>query len=210
MKKNRIVFFFTVFSICLYAFPQVYTYDAFRHHERIELREDGTFSYSIREVGTFEEVKGNWQLRNDSILVLDSYPQIQAITIKETSYKGDGTQINVWRADGRPFVGCNIHLISLDNDTISKIVPKEGYLKLRYKIKSFYMTDLFGYKSKEHKLNCINGKKLDIIYNRKRIFENEYWIIKYDYIIPRGKDGGYAKYKMFRNNNKAYKSKIDN
>jgi len=197
--KRHLIFFLSILPFLSFqeVYSQIYTYDTFRYHERIELHDDGTFFYSIKIPLVYEEVRGNWQKRNDTILVLDSCPQVSNILVKEGHNRKDkGTEINIWREDGRPFFDCSISVISSDNDTISFYNISEPHLHMDLKIKSFYMTDLFGFRTKAYKVRYMFGNKFDIIYNRKRVFENECWIIKDSYIIPRGKDRNYANYTM--------------
>lgn len=176
---------------------QIYVYDGAYIHEKIILYKDGCFKYTFRGHRYKTDVTGNWLIYNDSVLVLDSHPQIPRIIVNEIfSSNGKGAEINVWEQNGNPCYDFNLTVISTENDTIDYLVFDLKPVRTDFNIKEFYLKDCGGYKTETYKV--ANGNTFDIIYNNTRVFEKEHWIIKNKYIIPKGKDKNYVKYRMYK------------
>ena len=77
MKKYSIFFSAFIFTLSFSQNTKSYSYKTRFFSEGINLKKNGTFDYNIRiNGGVNQEINGNWQIRNDSILVLDSYPHV--------------------------------------------------------------------------------------------------------------------------------------
>lgn len=198
MWKNILTFL--IFAL-LFKFSvikaQIYVFDGNYFHEKLILHEDGNFKYTLREYRYIVDITGNWHICNDSVLVLDSHPQTRSIIVREEcNSKEKGAEIYVWNPNGKPFDDFNITVISTENDTVNYLVFDLKPVCTDFNIKAFYLIDYAGYKTETYKVKC--GNKIDLIYDNKRAFANEHWIIKDKYIIPRGKDRTLAKYRMYK------------
>lgn len=78
--ENIKMLYWILLLIPIFSFSQneknsFYEYKSPHFYESINLLENGTFIYYSKTEFIKNEIRGNWQLRQDSILVLDSNPQ---------------------------------------------------------------------------------------------------------------------------------------
>ncbi len=174
----------------------VYLYKSSHYYESINLSKDGTFSYYQKTEFTKSEIEGNWQLRSDSILVLDSRPQKSKLVVFETHKKNRKTIFRI-RNTKDNLIHYSIFLISNKGDTIEY---KEQFDKtvVEGKFSSFYILDTKGLLSPLYEIQGTRTNFFDIKFEEQRIFENEYWKYYGQYIVPLGFDKKYAKYKLVK------------
>jgi hypothetical protein len=174
----------------------VYSYKSSHYYESINLSKDGTFGYYQKTEFTKIEVKGNWQLRSDSILVLDSRPQKSKLIVFE-SYKKNRKTIFCVRNMKDNLIYYSIFLISNKGDTAAY---KEQFDKTvaEGKFSSFYILDSKGLQSPIYEIQGTRTNFFDIKFEEQRVFENEYWKYYGHYIIPLGFDNKYANYKLVK------------
>lgn len=174
----------------------VYLYKSSHYYESINLSKDGTFSYYQKTEFTKSEIEGNWQLRNDSILVLDSRPQKPKLVVFETYKKNRKTIFRIRNMKDN-LIHYSIFLISNKGDTIE---CKEQFDKTiaKGKFSSFYILDTKGLQSPIYETQGTQTNFFDIKFEEQRVFENEYWKYYGHYIIPLGFDNKYANYKLVK------------
>lgn len=198
IMKKEINLCFILMSI--FTFSQnksgVYSYKARYYHERINLLKDGTFKYYKKTEFLVDEIFGNWQLRNDSILVLDSHPQKSKLNVIEGVKKQKTTTISIKDSCGNSF---HYYLYSISNkkDTIIHKNQFETTI-IKKKPASFYIVSSEGLYSPLYKIIGKKSNFLDVKFERQRVFENEQWKLSENTIIPLGLDGKYSKYKLVK------------
>jgi len=199
MKKYNIIIFMLVFTT---SFSQtdtkVYSYKNRFFSESIELKVNGKFKYNNQiHMGGRSEIEGNWQLRNDTILVLDSSPQRSKIIVKENLKKNKNVTFQV-RDSKQDIIDYHLYVI---NDRQDTIVYRDQFDKSIIKEKpiSFFLVNTIGLHSPIIKVTNSKVNYFDIIFEQKRVFENEYWKIHGDEIIPLGMNGQYVNYFLKEN-----------
>lgn len=175
----------------------VFTYKAPHYYESIDLLENGSFVYYSKSEFIKTEIKGNWQLRNDSILVLDSRPQRSKITVLESRKRSKKNTFQIRNTDNHQ-IHYNLYLITKDNDTLEFKNQFDKTVVLG-EFSSFYVVDTKGQYSPIYKILGSRSNSFDITIEDKRVFENEYWKYYGKYIVPLGIDGKYSSYKLVKN-----------
>lgn len=188
----------------LLAYPQntfdkkdVFTYKAPHYYESIDLLENGSFVYYSKSEFIKTEIEGNWQLRNDSILVLDSRPQRSKITVFESQKRSKKSTFQIRNTDNHQ-IHYNLYLITNDNDTLEFKNQFDKTVVLG-EFSSFYVVDTKGQYTSIYKILGSRSNIFDIMIEEKRVFENEYWKYYGKYIVPLGIDGKYSSYKLVKN-----------
>ena len=188
----------------LLAYPQntfdkkdVFTYKAPHYYESIDLLENGSFVYQSKSEFIKTEIEGNWQLRNDSILVLDSRPQRSKITVFESQKRSKKSTFQIRNTDNHQ-IHYNLYLITNDNDTLEFKNQFDKTVVLG-EFSSFYVVDTKGQYTSIYKILGSRSNIFDIMIEEKRVFENEYWKYYGKYIVPLGIDGKYSSYKLVKN-----------
>ncbi|WP_261511321.1 hypothetical protein [Chryseobacterium paludis] len=196
--KKKINLCFILMSICIFSQSKsgVYSYKAPHYFESINLLKNGTFKYYKKTEFLKEEIFGNWQLRNDSILVLDSYPQKSKLNVIEGLIKKKRTIIHVKDFSDNPF-HYYLYSISTQNDTI---IYKDQFETTIIKEKpiSFYLISSEGLHSPVYKIKGTRSNFFDVKFERQRIFENEQWKFLENSLIPLGLDGKNSNYKLVK------------
>jgi hypothetical protein len=162
--------------------------------ESIVLKEGGGFEYTMKQEFLKISKKGNWQVRNDSILVLDSYPQKEKLIVFESyrrKYSGRTKivvrnkrrekmffQLTVFKHDGSS--------LTLNDQWDSSIIDGQ--------VKSFSVVDTKGLSSPIYEIISDVTNHFEAFLEISRVFENEEWIILPEKIRPIGMDGKYVKY----------------
>lgn len=175
----------------------VFTYKAPHYYESIDLLENGSFVYYSKSEFIKTEIKGNWQLRNDSILVLDSRPQRSKITVLESRKRSKKNTFLIRNTDNHQ-IHYNLYLITKDNDTLEFKNQFDKTVVLG-EFSSFYVVDTKGQYSPIYKILGSRSNSFNITIEDKRVFENEYWKYYGKYIVPLGIDGKYSSYKLVKN-----------
>ncbi|MEZ7875349.1 MAG: hypothetical protein QMB47_10275 [Bacteroidales bacterium] len=175
----------------------VFTYKAPHYYESIDLLENGSFVYYSKSEFIKTEIEGNWQLRNDSILVLDSRPQRNKITVLESQKRSKKSTFQIRNTDNHQ-IHYNLYLITKDNDTLEFKNQFDKTVVLG-KFSSFYVVDTKGQYSPIYKILGSRSNIFNIMIEEKRVFENEYWKYYGKYIVPLGIDGKYSSYKLLKN-----------
>lgn len=202
MKNVKILL--GVLVLPLFAYSQntvdkkdVFTYKAPHYYKSIDLLENGSFVYYSKSEFIKTEIKGNWQLRNDSILVLDSRPQRSKITVLESRKRSKKSTFQIRNMDNHQ-IHYNLYLITKDNDTLEFKNQFDKTVVLG-EFSSFYVVDTKGQYSPTYKILGSRSNSFDIMIEDKRVFENEYWKYYGKYIVPLGIDGKYSSYKLVKN-----------
>lgn len=174
----------------------MFVYQAPHYYECIELLENGTFVYYNRSEFIKTEINGNWQLRNDSILVLDSSPQRSKLIVWESRKKNKMYTFCVRNMNNQP-IHYSLFLISEKGDTIEF---KDQFVKTvsNRDFTSFYIVDTKGQHSPDYQKQGSKSNLFTIMMEEKRVFENEYWKYHGGYIVPLGLDGNYSTYKLVK------------
>jgi len=172
-----------------------FTYQTSLFYESLELHENNKFKYRAKIHMSAEIlVEGVYLIKNDS-LYLNSIPQHDKLIVKEqlNSRRRKSNCFNITRKDGSLMT---YHLyITLESG--KQLVFKDQFEKTifpREKIKSFYIYDTMGLKSPTYEIEGLNTNSFNIMFETKRVFENESWIIKGDSIQPKGLDGLFQNY----------------
>ncbi|WP_419870172.1 hypothetical protein [Chryseobacterium sp. CT-SW4] len=196
--KKTINLFFLLTSISIFSQNKsgVYSYKTSHYSESINLLKDGTFRYYKNTEFLKDEIFGNWQLRNDSIIVLDSYPQKSKLNVIEGLKKQKITTINVKDFRGNPF-HYNLYLISDKKDTVLYKNQFEASI-IKEKPNFFYLVSSEGLQSPVYKITGTKSNCFDVMFERQRVFENEQWKLLENTIIPLGLDGKYSNYKLLK------------
>lgn len=199
-----VVFFLFTMSTNMYSqsvpFGE-YIYNSRHYYESIELLKDGTFKYYVKRELSRGEIYGNWQLRNDSILVLDSRPQRSQILVFESykrPIKNNIRKKTVYVRDMSNYMFIyHLCLITSKKDTI---IYKSQFGKTitATDFSSFYLINTTGLHSPIYKIIGQNTNFYAVFFYGDRVFENEYWKFHKQYIIPKGIDGQYSKYKLLK------------
>ncbi|MGP1626279.1 hypothetical protein [Prevotella koreensis] len=193
-----------LFVLHLFAYSQntfnkkdVFTYKTPHYYESIELLENGSFVYYSRSEFIKTEVKGNWQLRDDSILVLYSRPQRSRITVFESRKRSKKSTFQIRNTDNH-HIHYNLYLITIENDTLEY---KDQFDKTAVlgNFSSFYVVDTKGQYYPTYKILGSRSNIFYIMIEEKRVFENEYWKYYGEYLVPLGIDGKYSNYKLVKN-----------
>lgn len=174
----------------------IYLYKSPHYYESISLSYDGTFSYYQKTEFIKSDVTGNWQLRNDSILVLDSRPQKTKLIVFETYKKSRKTIFRI-RNSKNNLIHYSIFLISYKGDTTEYKEQFDNTVAAG-KFSLFYILDSKGLQSPIYKIQGKQSNYFDIKFEEQRVFENEYWKYYRHYIIPLGLDNKYANYKLVK------------
>jgi hypothetical protein len=198
MKKYSIFFSAFIFTLSFSQNTKSYCYKTRFFSEGINLKKNGTFDYNIRiNGGVNQEINGNWQIRNDSILVLDSYPQKSKLIVSENLKRGKKIIFRVRDSDER-MINYNIYIITEKKDTIY-YKNQFGKSVIKEKPKSFYLVNTSGLYSPIYIIKGKNTNFFEIRFEHWRVFENEYWKIHGDKIVPLGMNGQYVNYFMKEN-----------
>ena len=198
---NTIKCFLGLLLLPVFAYSQntsdsLYSYKSPHYYESINLSKDGTFDYYQKTEFTKSEIKGNWQLRNDSILVLDSRPQKSKLIVFESYKKNRKTIFRVQNMKGN-LINYSIFLITNKGDTTEyKNQFDKAFVEGEYS--SFYIFDSKGLQSPIYEIQGARSNFFDIKFEEQRVFENEYWKYYGYYIVPLGFDNKYANYKLVR------------
>lgn len=196
------------FSICfLFLITIVFSQDNKSHEfyyqaphffEKIILFNNGTFKYSSRAEFIKEEIDGNWKLKSDNILILNSYPKQKKIIVTETLKRNKKNILYVTDSQGSPLV-YHLYLVSKNNDTL---VYKDQFEKtiIKKELYSFFIENSRGVCLPVYHVEKPTNNLLNIKFERKRIFDNEEWKFEGNKIIPLGLDGKYSKYELKLNN----------
>lgn len=176
--------------------PGKYSYKSSHYSESINLLKDGTFKYQMNTEFLQNEIFGNWQLRNDSILILDSNPQRSRLVVKEHFKKGKKTTFLVKDFE-EDLINYHLYVVKDKRDTIAyrnlfeKTIIKEKPI-------SFYLVNSEGIHSPVYKIKGTKSNYFDVRFERQRVFENEQWKFLKNSIIPLGLDGKYSNYRLLK------------
>ena len=194
----KTIFFLYIIGIYI---PQLnvvglYSYHSGKFHEEIELFHDNKFVYHQKREFLDIKVIGNYKVSNDGV-ILDSYPQRDKIIVKESSKTKSGkTEIRVRDKFGNSFYYF-VDLFFKDGTVIT--------LKNQYEVTSidltpigFKITDSKGLSSPKYIVQGNNSMCFDVLFESNRVFENEFWEIKNEEIIPIGFDGVPQKYRLVK------------
>jgi len=199
LLKKKVKILFAVLMLPLFMYSQsvsntIFTYKSPHYYESINLIENGKFIYNNKTEFIKIEIRGNWQVRNDSILVLDSSPQKSKLIVFE-SRKNDKKNTFRVRDMNNHQIHYNLCLITNENDTIEF---KDQFDKstILGDFSSFYIVDTKGQYSPIYNIEGLNSNFFDIFYEHRRVFDNEYWKYYGEYLIPLGTNGKYQNYKL--------------
>ncbi|MCA6069499.1 hypothetical protein JI747_020255 [Chryseobacterium sp. RG1] len=198
MKKYLSLYFilFTILSFSQDSKLKEYCYKAPRYYECINLLKDGSFKYYRKTEFLKEEIYGNWQVKNDSLLVLDSNPQRSRLIVNEIYKKGKKITFNVRDSEQR-LINYHLYIIRNKKDTIAyKDQFDKTIVTNKEKGMSFYIVNTAGLHSPEYKFKSNKANYFNVTFEQKRIFENEQWKFKGNKIVPLNLDGKYSNYEL--------------
>ncbi|WP_298143415.1 hypothetical protein [Flavobacterium sp.] len=163
--------------------------------EKIVLRSDGTFQYTQRAHLLHFSAEGNWQIRQDTILVLDSRPQQSKMLVFPEFKKrmGKKKRFVVRGIDDNHSLHYHLYLITKSNDTIEYKNQFDSSV-IEADVQAFYFYNTNGVRSPTYDLNQSRLNYFEVILNANRVFENEYWKYHEDYLVPITRLGEIAKY----------------
>jgi hypothetical protein len=201
MKTTIFIFISIIFSLPINKenHKGQYSYKNRNYYESINLKENSQFIYNYKNEFISYEIKGNYKI-NDSNLVLDSNPQRDKIIVKESNKGNKKNSLIIVRDKESNILTYHIYLILL-NDEI--ICLKDQWDKTKIKnqeIKGFYIVDTKGLKSPVYLKKGKFSNHFVVLFETKRVFENETWLIEKDKIKPIGMDGEYQNYYLEKNN----------
>ena len=153
------------------------------YYESLWLKEDGSFKHESSQPFFKVSVVGNWQVRNDS-LVLDSYPQKDKLIVWENYIKGKNTTIIV-RDKSNQLFNYYLFVVTNKNDTITFKGQWDKTI-LKDKIVAFYLIDSGGLYSPMYKITGGRTNYFEVFFEGGRVYENEYWEVKNEKIRPKG------------------------
>jgi len=171
-----------------------YSYKSLHYNESIDLFENGTFSYFQKTEFLKIEITGNWQIRNDSLLVLDSKPQRTKLIVWESKKKGEKTILHIRDMENNS-MNYSLYLIPYKGDTL-EFKDQFDETVTREKFVSFYIVDSKGLHSPLYKIQGTSSNFFEVHFETHRVFENEYWILKKQSIVPMGIDNRYSNYQL--------------
>lgn len=198
MKRKTTIVTIILIGLALSGFaqgePRKFLFSNGFFSEALTLNPNGTFEW-LRDI---EQVRmktiGNWQLRGDS-LVLDSYPQRDRIIVIESLKRSSNkSTFNVSDKNRDPFHFSMI-IVTDKNDTLE---IKEQWRKVKVidRVTSFTIRDSNGLMSPFYIVNGTNVNVFDVLFEHKRVFENETWVLRNNSIIPRGLNGEFLQYSL--------------
>lgn len=172
-----------------------FTYQTSLFSESLELHENNKFKYRAKIHMSAEIlVEGVYFIKNDS-LYLNSIPQRDKLIVSE-QFNSKHKRKNYFTITRKDSSLMTYHLyITLESG--KQLVFKDQFESTiipRERIKSFYIYDTMGLKSPSYEIKGLNTNSFNIIFETKRVFENESWVIKVDSIQPRGLDGLFQNY----------------
>ena len=171
-----------------------YSYKSPHYFESIDLLENGTFNYIQKTEFIKTEITGNWQIRNDSILVLDSKPQKTKLMVWESKINGEEAILHIRDMENNS-LNYNLYVISRKGDTL-EFKDQFGETVVRENFTSFYIVDSRGLHSPMYKVQGTSSNLFDVHFETQRVFENEYWIFRKQSIIPLGLDNRRQNYRL--------------
>lgn len=161
--------------------------------ESILLKPDGRFIYKRRHQLAHFEVLGNWQLRNDSI-ILDSYPQHDRLIVYESAKKSRKSVVHVRDKENHLFT---YHLFYQTVDNRDYVMKDQwNQSEIPYKVKSFYVIDVNGMKSPVYLVKGSKSNIFNVLFETNKVFENESWAIDKNKIQPKRDDGENQNYRL--------------
>lgn len=178
-----------------------YSFSERYYYESIELFPNGTFQYYFSSEFIKTNCKGNWQLREWN-LILDSSPQIDRIICHESrKCKKAFTYFNVKSKSGRLSMSYHLYIIKNYGDTI-ELRNQDESSKIRIKnIKGFYIINTSGIKSPTYIVQKRRTNWFDVLFENRRVFENENWRISENGILPRYTSGDYTNFLLKKKSN---------
>lgn len=201
MKTAIFIFISIMFSLSINKENYIghYSYKSRNYYESINLKENRQFVYNYKNEFIRYEIKGNYRISNDS-LVLDSNPQRDKIIVKEDNKGSKKNSLIIVKDKEGNILTYHIYIILL-NDKV--ICFRDQWDKTKIKnqtIKGFYIVDTKGLKSPTYFKKGEFSNNFEVQLETKRVFENETWLIEKDKIKPIGMDGEYQNYYLEKNN----------
>jgi len=178
-------------------FHGTYSYRQSFYYESIELKSDGHFLFRSNDEFIRWEVVGNYHILGDS-LVLDSYPQREKLIVRESNKGNSKSNMIIVTDKAGEYFHYQLYLILKDGSEMSL---KDNWGKVKVKdvnIKGFYIIDSGGVQSPKYFLKGTNTNYFEIQFERRRVFENESWVIKKNEITPRGLNGELQEYRLIK------------
>lgn len=203
---NKITLVIFIFIITIQCKSQNDTLGIFQYkrqvpffNETLILYFNNSFEYLLKmDMGVSFRNTGNW-IRRDNCLILDSYPQKEKIIVWESYKKKEkGITIEVRSKDYNQAIYYHLTAILPGNDTI---ILRDQYKKsvIEKKPTSFWITNTVGLRSPEYKIKSLETNVINVLFEDERVFENEDWrIIDINKIQPRGLDGNFYNYYLYR------------
>ena len=177
--------------------PGIYHYAAPHYMEQLQLMENGRFVSVIKTEFLALKTAGNWQFRNDSI-ILDSQPQKDKLIVLEAKKRNRNNLFTVTDKNGDNII-YRLVLTLKNGDTV---ILKDQFKRSRFKgdVQSFRIIDSKGLESPEYRVKGQGSNFFTIFFETSRVFENEGWYIENGEITPRRFDGKEQKFKLVKRN----------
>lgn len=211
--KKRILFVIPLSILATTALCQTaatYCYDGKRsdygtewHKAKMCLMGNGDFVFSGEwRLGEWN-VYGNWQIRDDSILVLNTHPQKTRFMVHEeqVSHK---QKLGKYRNyayfmvldDSLKLAPCYLYTISTTGDTLMQHSPIGGFIADNDFVSFFLERGVV--RSPTYKRKSSRSNDFLILFSGDFIFENEEWKYNKNYLIPLPRLGKNCDYRLKR------------
>ncbi len=173
--------------------------------EEVEIKSDGSFTYKNR-IGSFirTEVRGNWKLEGNS-LILDSPSSfkdlIETIDCPSDINKDLGCYLKVRNQKGQKI--SYMLIVNGDEKNIIKEQYDNSYIKDVTMFENLQVITTSGLYSKVLDLpsNVDEKKCYQAIVSETKSFNNEEWLFTKGKINPRGFNGKYTEYYLYKVSN---------
>ena len=171
-----------------------YVFKGDKYFECLNLEKKGTFSYRIDREMLHIKTYGNWQIRNDS-LILDSNPQKEKLIVWEKRVKRYRKfKINVLDKNKSPMY-YSVFAIMVNGDTLTRREQFDNTVFSK-PVKMFTIEDTKGLVSPFYIIQGSSINQCKVFFEHTRTFENERWKIINGNIIPKGLDGLEQKFQL--------------
>lgn len=195
MKITFYIFIVLIFSslISQEDYFGKYSYKSRNYYESIDITNNNKFIYNYKNEFISYEVRGNYNLNNDS-LILDSNPQRDKIIVKELNKGNKKNNLIIVKDKNGSVLTYQLYIILSDGEVICL---KDQWDKSKIKdqsIKGFYIIDTKGLKSPTYFKKGKYSNYFEVLFETNRVFENETWYFDKGKIKSIGQDGEYHNY----------------
>jgi hypothetical protein len=161
-------------------------------NESLQLNIDSSFNYECNRPFIKERIVGRWHsIRNEIILNSDNKSEKIKVTEK-LEVDSNKFRVCVYNKQKEP-INYKLFIVNNKNDTIEMTDQWECSL-IKDSICSFYIADSKGLFSPKYLVKNKRYNSFYVLFETKRIFDNEIWELKGDSIIPKDSQGNNQSY----------------